>query len=170
LPAAFEEGFRRIAAHSANNPATHGMGTTLTATVLGADGSLQVGHIGDSRLYQLRSGALRQLTRDHTWVQAEVDAGRLAESSARTHPLSHLLTRVLAADSPLDADYFDLGVAPGDLYLLCTDGLHNHVYGRSLHKNLQAGGTPSEVVDRLITMANRRGGRDNITAVVLRIR
>jgi len=150
-------------------PHTAGMGTTLTSVLLRSDGRAWVGHIGDSRLYLLRGNELRQISRDHTWVQQELDAERILPAEADSHPLSHILTRVLTADEPAEPDVTTHSVGAGDSLLLCSDGLHNMLDGQSILDILIASHEPADVVDRLIVAANRRGGRDNITAVVVRI-
>jgi len=166
---AFRAAHERMAKCCADDPSTMGMGTTLTASLLLPEGDLWIGHIGDSRLYQLRRGELRQLTRDHTWVQQEVDAGRIAPKKNRSHPLSHVLTRVLSAEQPAEPDIGKHEVAPGDVLLLSSDGLHGVVDGQTLLDTLIADHPPAEIVQRLIVAANRRGGPDNVTAVYIRI-
>lgn len=166
----FRAADRAIAEHVRENPATYGMGTTATACVLCTDGTYRIGHVGDSRAYLLRDGVLAQLTRDHTWVQREVDAGRLTPSGARRHRLSHILTRALGAD-PLDAPDLLAGeLKPGDLLMLCSDGLTGMLTDRELLRVLtMVVPGPEDHVARLIRHANARGGRDNITAVVVEI-
>jgi PPM family protein phosphatase len=167
---AFLEAHRQIAARSAESPETRGMGTTLTAVVLQRTGAMQVGHIGDSRLYRLREGALAQVTRDHTWVQAEIDAGRLDAGALRTHPLSHILTRVLAADEASPPDLVEDLLVPGDVLLLCSDGLHNMVDDVAIAGFLSVPEDPPQsIVEKLIHAANEAGGVDNVTAVVVRV-
>jgi serine/threonine protein phosphatase PrpC len=165
----FRAADRAIAAHVASHPETMGMGTTVTAMVLCTDGTYRMGHIGDSRAYLLRDGQLAQLSRDHTWVQREVDEGRLTPSAARKHPYSHILTRALGADPSDDPELLGGELCPGDRLLLCSDGLTGMVTDRALSKILQDAGTLDECIQQMIAMANRRGGRDNITAVVIDI-
>lgn len=145
-----------------------GMGTTLTAAVLKDDGTVHVGHIGDSRLYQLSGGLLRQLTRDHTWVQRELDAGRVTPEAARTHPFSHILTRVLSAEEPPTPDVFSASAAPGDVLLLCSDGLHNMLDAHDILTLLLEPTSPDETAQNLIKAANASGGADNISVIVIR--
>jgi PPM family protein phosphatase len=169
IRAAFLDAHRAIKECCDYAPHTVGMGTTLTAVLLRSDGRVWAGHIGDSRLYLLRGTELRQISRDHTWVQQELDAGRILPEDADTHPLSHILTRVLTADEPAEPDVTTHTVGAGDSLLLCSDGLHNMLDGQSLLDILVASHDPADIVDRLIEAANRRGGRDNITAVIVRI-
>ena len=158
-----------ILAHAQANPATAGMGTTMTALVVCGDGTFRLGHVGDSRAYVLREEELVQVTRDHTWVQREVDEGRLSPRDAHRHHLSHILTRALGADSADDPDLFAGTLLPGDLVLLATDGLTGMISDRTIRRVLLRGGPVEELVELLIEHANRRGGRDNITAVLVRI-
>ena len=153
-----------------DSPGTRGMGTTLTACVLDPSGSARVAHIGDSRLYRLREGVLEQITRDHTWVQREIDAGRLTLASARSHPLSHIVTRVLSEDIDPDIDLIALPLLPGDLLILSTDGLHNMLDDAALVATISAGALPvAEASARLVDAANAAGGVDNITVLLVRI-
>jgi len=166
---AFSEAQRQLVECSNGDPRTRGMGTTLTVACLDSTGWLHVGHVGDSRLYRLHRGVLTQLTHDHTWVQQEVEAGRLLPSTARNHPLAHMLTRVLSADERSSPDAIKAEVEPGDVLLLCSDGLYNHLDDGPLSVILAADAAIDEVVGQLIRAANRAGGTDNITAVLVRI-
>ncbi|HEX5727341.1 MAG TPA: protein phosphatase 2C domain-containing protein [Longimicrobiaceae bacterium] len=156
--------------YTAANPAAAGMGTTMTAIVVCDDGTFRLGHIGDSRAYLLRDGVLGQITHDHTWVQREVDEGRLSPRGARTHRFAHILTRALGADSTDEPDVYSGVLRPGDVLLLATDGLTGMLTDRRLARTLAAAERPvEEMVAELVFAANRRGGRDNITAVVVRV-
>lgn len=165
----FRAADRAIAEHVALNPHTQGMGTTCTAMVVCGDGTYRMGHIGDSRAYLLRDEQLAQLTRDHTWVQREVDEGRLTPSRARRHPYSNVLTRALGAAPPDDPELQAGRLCAGDLLLLATDGLTGMIPDKLLLRLLLRRGEPEELVRELIRVANRRGGRDNITAVVVEV-
>jgi protein phosphatase len=167
LQRSFVAAHEAISGHPARDPATQGMGTTLTALVLQPDGEYRVGHVGDSRMYLMRDGALRQLTRDHTWVQREVDAGRLTPEAARRHHLSHILTRALGAGDPEAPDLLRGTVRPGDRLLLATDGLTGMLHDGILQAFLEERREVEKVVRMLVTAANRRGGRDNVTAIVV---
>ncbi len=152
-----------------DDPRTHGMGTTLTVAVLRRSGHLTVGHLGDSRLYRHANGALTRLTTDHTWIQREIDAGRLHPGSANGHRMAHVLTRVLSAEEPADADVFTTSAEPGDILLICSDGLCNLVDDRAIAAILGTSDTPASSVEALVAEANRRGGIDNVTAVVVHV-
>jgi PPM family protein phosphatase len=169
LRSAFHKAYERIVAFSADDAATRGMGTTLTIAVLGRNGAVHIGHLGDSRIYQLTGDSLRQLTHDHTWVQQEVDAGRVTVEAARTHPLSHILTKVLTAEEPPEPDIATATVRPLDRLLLCSDGLYNMVDGSTLLDLLGRDRPLTDITESLVTTANRRGGADNITVVVVGI-
>ncbi|WP_033439694.1 PP2C family protein-serine/threonine phosphatase [Saccharothrix sp. NRRL B-16314] len=143
-----------------------GMGTTLTA--LWWDGErFAVGHIGDSRCYVVREGALTQVTRDHTMVQALVDDGRMAAEQAAEHPGRSMLMRALQAGSAHDPDLFFQDVEVGDRYLICSDGLSDVVADADVARLLTATADGDETVRALIEAANAGGGPDNITCVVV---
>ncbi|GAC1333222.1 MAG: hypothetical protein NVSMB13_22020 [Mycobacteriales bacterium] len=141
-----------------------GMGTTLTA-VLSAGSRLGLVHVGDSRAYLLRDGALTQITRDHTLVQALVDEGRLSPEEAGSHPQRSLVTRALTGMAGLELDLSVREARAGDRYLLCTDGLSGVVSEETMVQALSLPG-PQEAVDQLVELALRGGGPDNITCIV----
>jgi PPM family protein phosphatase len=180
LAAAMVESFlaasRAIQTHVAENPHNDGMGTTLTACALCDDGTYRLGHIGDSRAYRFRAGELVQLTRDHTWVQKQVDDGALSLRQARRHHLAHVLTRALGAGSEDVPDVLAGTLHPGDLLLFTTDGLTNMLSDDDLADVLAAPSrAPSPDVlhatlEVLIDAANERGGPDNVTAVIVHLR
>jgi serine/threonine protein phosphatase PrpC len=143
-----------------------GMGTTLTA-VLTEDARAHVVHVGDSRAYLLRDGALQQLTEDHTLVQRMVREGRLTEDEAAQHPQRSILTRALGVDEDIPVDELSLDIHPGDRLLLCTDGLTNMVERDRIQEILETEEDPQSACEKLIDAANRAGGDDNITVVVL---
>lgn len=146
-----------------------GMGTTMTVLVQPRlDAPAVLGHMGDSRAYLLHAGELRQLTRDHTWVQEKVAEGTLTPQQAREHPFRNVLTRVLGAVEPGEADVLVQPLVPGDVVVLCSDGLSGMVDDADLAAIL-AQDLPAEVLaDQLVGAARLRGGYDNITAVVVR--
>lgn len=164
----FDDANRAILEHAAAHRECAGMGTTLTALapLAGADQCV-IAHVGDSRAYRLRSGGLVQLTRDHTWVQQQVDAGMLTSDEARHHPLSSVLSRVLGTAAVGPADTLVVDAAPGDVFLLSSDGLTTMLddddVGKLLDRTLPLEQRARELVDA----ANLRGGLDNITVVLL---
>ena len=145
-----------------------GMGTTATVLVLHNNRYL-VGQVGDSRGYLLRSGGFHQLTKDHSYVQEQVDAGYLTPEQARTHPYSNVITRCVGAAGDVIPDLFSGVVHPGDLFLLASDGLTGMLEDDALAAILRSDGEPEKLVDRLVAEANRRGGLDNITAILVRV-
>ena len=145
-----------------------GMGTTVSLLVLAGRRYL-IGQVGDSRIYLLRDGALRQLTKDHSYVQEQVDAGYLTPEQARYHPYSNVITRCVGASDDVEPDTFAGEARAGDLYLVASDGLTGMVDDRRLHQLLVSRATPDRIVDALISEANGRGGLDNITAVLVKV-
>jgi len=145
-----------------------GMGTTVTALVL-YDSRFLIGQVGDSRAYLLRDGALVQITKDHSYVQEQVDAGYLTPEQARTHPYSNVITRCVGANNDVAPDLYAGAVRAGDLFLLASDGLTGMLEDVELAGVLGSGLTPEQRVDELVAAANRSGGLDNITAIVIRI-
>jgi protein phosphatase len=124
-------------------------------------------HVGDSRAYLLRGGELTQVTEDHTLVHRMVMEGEISEEEAETHPHRSILTRALGVDQNIQVDEGDLEVAPGDRLLLCTDGLTGMVPEGQIREILLESLDPQEAVDKLVKVANRAGGIDNITALIL---
>src|SRR3954463_3688284 len=147
-----------------DNRALEGMGTTLTA-LLWDGGRLGLAHVGDSRAYLYRDGELNRITRDHTFVQDLVDEGRIQPDEVNTHPQRSLLTRALDGRSEPELDLSLREVRVGDRYLLCSDGLSGVVSEETIAETL-AEADPNVVVERLIDLALRSGGPDNITCVV----
>ncbi len=145
-----------------------GMGTTATVMVLFSKRFL-IGQVGDSRAYLLRHSELAQITKDHSYVQEQVDAGLLTPEQARTHPYSNVITRCVGANEDVVPDIYFGALEAGDVVLLASDGLTGMLEDDQLAKILTSEGGPEEWVHRMIADANRRGGLDNITAVVIRI-
>jgi protein phosphatase len=146
-----------------SNPALEGMGTTLTAMLFSGN-RIALVHVGDSRAYVMREGELTQITRDDTYVQMLVDEGRITADEATTHPQRSLLTRALDGRD-VDPDFSVREARPGDRYLLCSDGLSGVVSPETIAEAL-AIADPREAADRLISLALRGGGPDNITCIV----
>ena len=145
-----------------------GMGTTASVLLLSGDRYL-IGQVGDSRVYLLRDGTLRQLTKDHSYVQEQVDAGYLTPEQARYHPYSNVITRCVGANEQVEPDTYGGEMKPGDLFLIASDGLTGMVDDRRLQQLLLARSSPGRIVDALIAEANGRGGLDNITAIVVQV-
>lgn len=145
-----------------------GMGTTASVLLL-SEGRYLIGQIGDSRIYMLRDGALTQLTKDHSYVQEQVDAGLLTPEQARYHPYSNVITRCVGAGESVEPDLYSGEVRAGDVFLVASDGLTGMVDDRRLQQILLARSGPGRIVDALIAEANGRGGLDNITAIVVQV-
>jgi protein phosphatase len=154
----------RLAELVEHDPELDGTSTTVTAAVF--DGNrITVGHVGDSRGYLLRDGAIAQLTKDHTFVQSLIDEGRITEEESRTHPHRNLILRAVDGVHETDPDLFDVELAPGDRILLCSDGVSGVLDGPRLADILGTGSVDYAVVE-LIRAALDAGSTDNITAVV----
>jgi PPM family protein phosphatase len=157
---------RAVYDRSLSDRSVSGMGTTLTAALI--DGNeVHLVHVGDSRAYLLRDARLTQLTEDHTLVHRMVVEGEITADEAETHPHRSILTRALGVDESVQVDEGDVQVETGDRLLLCTDGLTGMVPEEQIQEIMLDASDPQEVVDRLVRVANRAGGIDNITAVVL---
>jgi protein phosphatase len=148
-----------------SDPATEGMGTTLTA-LLWSDGHAALCHIGDSRAYLLREGKFYQITHDHTLVQSLVDEGRITEDDVATHPQRSLLLRALDGRTLADPDLSSHETIPGDRYLMCSDGLSGVVTEQTLHQALSSVRDPDKAALQLVELALKGGGPDNITCIV----
>lgn len=157
-----------IYAQSRSDEGCRGMGTTLTLCFLQGDKAL-IAHVGDSRAYLLRQDTLHQVTVDHSLVQELLQSGRITAEEAAHHPQKNVITRALGTDSGVEIDLYEFTLSPGDLLLLCTDGLSNMLSDDELADILKEGygGSLSRLAERLIASANEQGGYDNITAVLL---
>lgn len=145
-----------------------GMGTTVTALTLLPRRYL-IGQVGDSRAYVLRGTTLSQITKDHSYVQEQVDAGRLSPEEARVHPYANVITRCVGSSGDVVPDLYIGTLEVGDTLLLASDGLTGMMEDEDLQAILEEGGTLEDQVDRLIAEANRRGGLDNITVILVQI-
>ena len=147
------------------DPGKSGMGTTFTA-LSELDGNVCIAHVGDSRAYLIRNGAIMRVTMDHTLVEEMVIQGLITVREARVHPQRNYVTRALGTRRRVDVDLIRLESRPGDVYLLCTDGLSNHVEEKDLLAITLSGGMDwDEKLRRMLQMALDAGGPDNITAM-----
>ena len=146
-----------------------GMGTTATCLVLHGTNRYMIGQVGDSRAYLLREGRFHQLTKDHSYVQEQVDLGYLTPEQARTHPYANVITRCVGASADVMPDIFSGTVRAGDVFLLASDGLTGMVEDEVLQSILQSQGNPERWVDKMVAEANRRGGLDNITCIIVNV-
>jgi PPM family protein phosphatase len=151
-----------------NDPATAGMGSTVTAALVDED-RVVLGHVGDSRAYLLREGTLQQLSHDHSLVAELERAGRLTREEAAVHPQRSVITRALGAAPELDVDTSVVQLRDGDVVLLCSDGLSGLIGDLAISNLIGGGGQLSDAVRRLVRAANDAGGDDNVTAVAFRV-
>lgn len=145
-----------------------GMGTTVTMCLIYGEKAF-VAHVGDSRAYVLRGGKLHQITTDHSLVYELVKIGQITAEEAMHHPQKNVITRALGTDSGVEIDLYEFGILPGDVVLLCSDGLTNMLSDPELIEILTEKQSDSltELTERLVASANEKGGFDNITAVLL---
>lgn len=157
---------RAIFAAARTRPELSGMGTTLV-TLLACGGRLALAHVGDSRAYLVRAGRIRQLTDDHSLVAELVRRREISERDARGHPHRHVLTRALGVRQVVEADLAEMTPTPGDIFVLCSDGLTGHVDDAEIARTVSSDSDLDVACDRLIDLANHRGGDDNITVVIV---
>jgi protein phosphatase len=146
-----------------------GMATTASAVLAGAH-NVCVAHVGDSRVYAMLDGQLRQITDDHSWVEEQVRAGTMTSSAARQHPWRNVVTRALSGGSDPDIDIVELTPHAGERLLLCSDGLSGVIAHDRMERILgDPSATLEEICEQLVAAANDAGGPDNITALVIQI-
>lgn len=184
LERAIHEASKSIADHAALSIEQHGMGATCACVWVIGD-RLFTASVGDSRIYLLREGRIQQLTTDHTWVQEAVERGILTPEMAREHPNVHVIRRYLGSPEPPEVDFrlrlFDseadaaseanqgTRLQPGDMLLLCSDGLTDLVSNDEIADTIRSKGNPKLAAQTLIDMANQRGGHDNITIILISV-
>ena len=147
-------------------PGCRGMGTTLVVGVFRGE-RLILGHIGDSRCYRLRDGVLQQITRDHSWLQEQVDAGLMTPQQAAVSTNGNLVTRALGVEPHVQMEVNEFQVAPNDLFLLCSDGLTDMVPDADVADMVRASLPLEEKTNLLVDTANAQGGRDNISVLLV---
>jgi PPM family protein phosphatase len=164
-----QEANRRVYQRQTDDAEASGMGTTMTVAVV-EDGIVRFGHVGDSRAYLYRDGEIQQLTEDHSLVGELVRSGKISAQEAETHPQRSVITRALGTDPDVDVDTFTIDAQPGDVFLLCSDGLYSMVGTDKildvLHRHRH---DLDAAVKELIGAANKKGGDDNITVVAFEI-
>ena len=169
LCALAQEAFRlsnqRIISYATEHPHDQGMGCTGELLVFYADRYL-IGHVGDSRVYLCREGKLRQITKDHSLVQLQVDQGIITAEEARMHPMKNIILRALGSNSALSLDIIKGTVRHNDMFLLCSDGLSDMVSNAVIQNTLVSTQTIEYKVQSLIESANSSGGKDNITVIL----
>lgn len=161
---------RAIYEAAQNNAQYAGMGTTLVMAWF-YDNLITVAHIGDSRLYRLRGEEFQQITRDHSLLQEQLDSGMITPEEARYSQNKNLVTRALGVDPEVEAEIHDYDVEPGDIYLLCSDGLNDMVEDEEIGSTVRMLAANLELAaDQLVQMANDNGGRDNISVILVKVR
>ena len=168
VEAIIQEANRRIFERARTDSEASGMGTTVTAAIL-TNGRVSIGHVGDSRAYRVRNGELEQLTEDHSLVADLMRSGRLTPEEADAHPQRSVITRALGTDAEVDVDMVTVDVEPGDLFLLCSDGLTTMVPEEDILRILQEADTLDAAARTLVRAANSGGGEDNITVVLFQV-
>jgi PPM family protein phosphatase len=152
------------------DPSRAGMGTTITAAIVdAASEEVCIGHVGDSRAYRLRDGRLERLTRDHSLVEEMRRKGQITDAQAEDHPQRSIITRALGPEPDVEVDIQTVPAAPGDVFLLCSDGLTTMVDEERIAGLLSDASSMRAAVRALVDEANRAGGRDNITALAFRL-
>jgi PPM family protein phosphatase len=179
LPDAPLEKFLRETIEAANraihdlareDPSRAGMGTTITAAIVdAANEEVSIGHVGDSRAYRLRGGRLERLTRDHSLVEEMRRKGQITDAQAEDHPQRSIITRALGPEADVEVDVQTVPAAPGDVFLLCSDGLTTMIDEERIGRLLSNTPSMKDAVATLVDDANRAGGRDNITALAFRL-
>ena len=159
---------RRVLSAIQEDGSLYGMGTTVVGMLLKGH-TAAIGHVGDSRAYRIRNREMKLLTQDHTWVNEQVMAGFLSEEQARVHPLKNVITRALGGENDVVVDMREVEVAPGDIYLLCSDGLTTMMPDRDIEERLASQQNLEDACRELIQEANSRGGLDNVTVVLLAV-
>ena len=169
LRRAAEEANKRVFETQRQRPEYAGMGSTLTALSI-KNNHYYIAHVGDSRAYLLRSGALDQLTRDHSLVCQLYESGVLERDQLSSHPQKHVITRSIGSTSSVEVDIKQGDALMGDVYLLCSDGLTDVLTHEGIRQILSAGDkTPQQLCEDLVDAANSGGGPDNVTVVVIRL-
>ena len=164
-----QEANRRVYQRSSQDAAVSGMGTTMTVALV-EEGAVFFGHVGDSRAYLIRDGKLEQLTEDHSLVAELVRSGKLSPEEAETHPQRSVITRALGTDPDVDVDTFSIPTQPGDLFMLCSDGLTSMVEDDVILSTVEKHRDNLQTAAKaLIRAANKGGGEDNITVVFFEI-
>ena len=147
-------------------PELEGMGTTVVAASCDGD-TLSIANVGDSRLYIVGGHEIRQITRDHSWVEEMVRRGGLGRDEARNHPDKNIITRAVGAENTIKVDFFSVKLKEGDLILMCTDGLTNMLEDEEIRMILDGARDIVEKAEELVRRANENGGMDNISVILI---
>ena len=152
-----------------SQPQYAGMGTTLVVALF-YDNKVMVAHIGDSRLYRMRGEEFTQVSKDHSLLQEQIDAGMLTKEQAKGSSNKNLVTRAMGIDPTVEPEIHEYDTQPGDIYLLCSDGLSDMVSDEDIGMTLQAlGANLNLAVQQLVQMANDNGGRDNVSVILIKV-
>lgn len=146
----------------------NGMGTTLVGGIITRHKAYLV-NVGDSRAYHLSKDGIRQISRDHSYVEELVSMGAITKEEAAHHPKKNIITRALGVDSSVEADYFECSLVKGEGILLCSDGLSNMVSGKEIHDYFVENPSPEDACAKLMELALARGARDNVSIVIVKI-
>jgi protein phosphatase len=169
---AIEGASRAIHERAISTPALQGMGTT-TVAMLFKDNLLTIGHVGDSRCYFLRPGAIWQATRDHSLVQEKLRAGLISRAELKTDRMKNVITRSVGFEADVNVEIYEMSVQPGDVFLICSDGLSGMIDDEEMleviQKSREAGHPLTETVQDLIDAANQNGGEDNVSTIMVEI-
>jgi serine/threonine protein phosphatase PrpC len=168
LEEAIADANQRVHLRASKDAALHGMGTTLVALAVGGDRAL-IGNVGDSRCYLFRQGRLTRQTLDHSLVDEQVRLGQLTQDEADHSPLRNVITRAIGTQVSVSPDISELTMRPGDIILLCSDGLTKEVPDQRIAAILAETAHPDDLCNRLIGTAKAAGGHDNVTAIVIRV-
>lgn len=166
LKAAIEMANAMVRGSAAKAPELEGMGTTVVAA--SCEGrTLSVANVGDSRLYVVGGHEIRQITRDHSWVEDMVRSGGMGREEARNHPDKNIITRAIGAEKSVKTDFFSVKLEEGDMILMCTDGLTNMLSDEEIRMVLDGARDIVEKAEELVRRANENGGRDNISVILI---
>jgi len=161
------EANNKVYGKSLENAVDRGMGTTMILAVIAKE-MMHVAHVGDSRLYLIRNGEITKITTDHSYIEELVKSGSITREQAEKHPHKHLITRALGIPGDIEVDKYELNIMEEDCFVLCTDGLTNMISEEEI-KRIALGETPENACRKLIEAANRNGGEDNVTVIVIKI-
>ena len=164
----FQLGNERILAYVEQNPHCQGMGCTAEVIAFANDCYI-VGHVGDSRTYLFRDGELRQITRDHSLVEKQVEQGLISREEAKRHYLRNIILRAVGISPAIELDIVRGKILPDDIFLLCSDGLTDMLEDYSIQETISTSAALTDKVEQLTELANTAGGNDNITVVLCEV-
>lgn len=166
LEAAVARANEMVRYKASSDEAYNGMGTTLVAATIEGN-RMRVANVGDSRLYVVGSRKINQITRDHSYVEEMVRMGEIRRDQARSHPDKNIITRAVGVEENIAVDFFDVTLQPGDIVLMCSDGLTNMIEDEEIRMILQGKRDLVEKAESLVNAANNNGGKDNIAVVLI---